>query len=71
MSATEGQDGKAGAGEKAGRQYTKPAQEQELRADLEEIWQGESPATARRTEFADQVDGRLGTRHRIPDEDES
>lgn len=44
--------------------YEKPVQEQELRADLEEVWQGESPSTARRTDFADEVDGRLGTRHR-------
>lgn len=47
-----------------GDQYEKPAQEQELRADLEETWQAESPATAQETEFADEVDGRLGTRHR-------
>ncbi|MBO1900820.1 hypothetical protein J4H92_02520 [Leucobacter weissii] len=37
-------------------------QEAELAADLEEIWQQESPQTAKRTEFADQVDGELGTR---------
>lgn len=50
----------------AGNEYADPLTEQELRADLEEIWQGESPATARRTDFADEVDGRLGTRHSIP-----
>lgn len=38
--------------------------EAELRADLEQVWQDESPATAAQTEFADQVDGHLGTRHR-------
>ncbi|WP_028244947.1 hypothetical protein [Pseudoclavibacter soli] len=38
--------------------------EDALRADLEQVWQDESPATAAETEFADQVDGRLGTRHR-------
>lgn len=45
-------------------QYQKPDQEQHLRADLEETWQDESPSTAKRTETADEVDGRLGTRHR-------
>lgn len=45
-------------------EYEKPVQEQILRADLEETWQAESPSTARTTNFADEVDGRLGTRHR-------
>ncbi|MGO1539012.1 MAG: hypothetical protein ACTHW3_06510 [Leucobacter sp.] len=45
-------------------EYEKPVQEQILRADLEETWQAESPSTARNTSFADEVDGRLGTRHR-------
>lgn len=58
--ATSGEAGRSGDG------YADPATEQELRADLEEIWQGESPATARETDFADEVDGRLGTRHSIP-----
>lgn len=49
-------------------EYAKPQKEQELRADLEETWQGESPATARRTDFADEVDGRLNTRHRPHDD---
>ncbi len=44
--------------------YTDPHEEQKLRADLEERWQDESPETARLTDFADEVDGRLGTRHR-------
>ncbi|GAA3940726.1 hypothetical protein [Pseudoclavibacter caeni] len=33
-------------------------------ADLEQLWQDESPSTARHTEVADQVDGELGTRRR-------
>lgn len=37
-------------------------QEAELAADLEELWQEESPDTARRTEFAEQVDGDPDTR---------
>lgn len=47
--------------------YEKPVQEQELRADLEEVWQDESPSTARHTDIADEVDGRLGTRSRPND----
>lgn len=47
--------------------YEKPDVEQELRADLEETWQSESPETARVTDFADQVDGRLDTRNRPND----
>lgn len=49
-------------------EYEKPEKEQELRADLEETWQDESPSTARRTDFADEVDGRLNTRHREGDD---
>lgn len=49
-------------------EYEKPEKEQELRADLEETWQDESPSTARRTDFADEVDGRLNTRHRDHDD---
>jgi len=63
MSGSDERGGDGAAAETAGG-YEDPVAEQELRADLEEIWQGESPATARRTEFADEVDGRLGTRHR-------
>lgn len=48
--------------------YEKPEQEQELRADLEEIWQDEAPLTARVTDVADEVDGRLNTRHRKNDD---
>lgn len=48
-------------------EYEDPQGEQELRADLEEVWQDESPMTARRTDFADEVDGRLNTRHRKHD----
>lgn len=44
--------------------YEKPKQEQQLRAELEEVWQDESPLTAQVTDFADEVDGRLNTRHR-------
>jgi hypothetical protein len=40
----------------------KPGGDAELAADLEEIWQQESPDTARRTQVADEVDGELGTR---------
>ncbi|WP_404287161.1 hypothetical protein [Glutamicibacter arilaitensis] len=40
----------------------KKEQEAELAADLEEIWQEESPTTARATNAADEVDGELGTR---------
>lgn len=54
----------AQSGDSSGLEYEKPEKEQELRADLEELWQDESPATARETDFADEVDGRLGTRHR-------
>ena len=54
----------AQSGDSTELEYEKPEKEQELRADLEELWQDESPATARETDFADEVDGRLGTRHR-------
>lgn len=37
-------------------------QEAELAADLEEIWQEESPDTARRTQVAEEVDGDPDTR---------
>jgi|APTNR8051073442_1049403.scaffolds.fasta_scaffold231854_1 hypothetical protein len=37
-------------------------EERHLRADLEEIWQAESPMTAKVTDLADEVDGELGTR---------
>ncbi|MGP9487450.1 hypothetical protein ACT3UD_07855 [Glutamicibacter sp. 287] len=40
----------------------KKAQEAELAADLEEIWQEESPTTAEATKSADEVDGKFGTR---------
>ena len=36
--------------------------ERHLSADLEEIWQEESPTTAKVTDLADEVDGELGTR---------
>ena len=39
-----------------------PEHDAHLEAELEEVWQQESPETARRTEFADEVDGELGTR---------
>lgn len=39
-----------------------PERDAHLDAELEELWQQESPETARRTEFADEVDGELGTR---------
>lgn len=48
--------------------YRKPQQEQELRAELEETWQDESPLTAQATQIADEVDGRLNTRHRKNDD---
>lgn len=54
----------AQSSDSSGLEYEKPEKEQELRADLEELWQGESPNTARETDFADEVDGRLGTRLR-------
>lgn len=41
---------------------TKAEKEARLQAELEETWQSESPLTAKRTEFADEVDGELGTR---------
>ncbi len=37
-------------------------QEAELAADLEEVWQEESPDTARRTQVAEEVDGDPDTR---------
>lgn len=36
-------------------------EERNLRAELEELWQEESPATAKVTDVADEVDGELGT----------
>lgn len=39
-----------------------PEEERKLRAELEEIWQEESPETAKVTDLADEVDGELGTR---------
>lgn len=39
-------------------------EEAALDADLEEVWQDESPQTAAATETADEVDGELGTRGR-------
>ncbi len=57
------QNGKATGGA-ADESYTDPDLEQKLRAELEERWQDESPQTARLTDLADEVDGRLGTRHR-------
>lgn len=59
----------AQSGDSSELAYEKPEKEQELRADLEELWQDESPTTARETDFADEVDGRLGTRHRGHGED--
>ena len=44
------------------KKLTKSEKEAHLQADLEEMWQEESPSTARRTETADEVDGELGTR---------
>lgn len=41
---------------------SKNEKEAHLQADLEATWQEEAPATARRTDFADQVDGEIGTR---------
>lgn len=41
---------------------SKSEKEAELAADLESIWQDEAPLTAKRTDFADEVDGELGTR---------
>lgn len=43
-------------------------EERNLRAELEELWQEESPATAKVTHVADEVDGELGTR---PDSENS
>lgn len=45
-----------------GRQHQ--AAEAKLEAELEETWQSESPTTASATDFADEVDGELGTRDR-------
>lgn len=47
----------------ANEQRKKARKEANLAADLEMIWQEESPETAASTKFADQVDGELGTRH--------
>ncbi|MGO1591698.1 MAG: hypothetical protein ACTHW1_08870 [Ancrocorticia sp.] len=44
--------------------YADVEKEQALRANLEETWQDESPLTASSTEYADEVDGSEGTRHR-------
>lgn len=46
---------------------TKAENEARLQAELEETWQEESPTTAKRTEFADEVDGELGTREQAED----
>lgn len=48
---------------------TKSEKEAHLQAELEEIWQEESPLTAMRTEVADEVDGEPGTRDRARSED--
>ncbi|MGO3832382.1 MAG: hypothetical protein ACTJGT_00325 [Microbacteriaceae bacterium] len=48
-------------------QYDDPQGEQELRAQLEETWQDESPLTAEDTDVADEVDGIDNTRHREHD----
>lgn len=51
---------------------SKAKKEANLAADLEAIWQEEAPLTAKRTNFADEVDGELGTRrkYRRTDEEE-
>ncbi len=59
---THGDSGRFESAAEAG--YTNPRKEQALRADLEEVWQDESPQTARLTDLADEVDGNLGTRER-------
>lgn len=48
---------------------SKSEKEAHLQADLEEVWQDESPSTAKRTEVADEVDGELGTRHQASTSD--
>ncbi|MFT0846945.1 hypothetical protein VR010_04230 [Actinomycetaceae bacterium L2_0104] len=63
MSTSESDDRTANGINGAG-DYANPHKEQELRSALEEIWQDESPQTASSTDLADEVDGRLGTRHR-------
>lgn len=45
-----------------GTQRSKQQKEATLAANLEQIWQEESPTTAASTKFADEVDGQLGTR---------
>lgn len=40
----------------------KKNKEANLAADLEQVWQEESPSTAAETKIADEVDGELGTR---------
>lgn len=45
-----------------GNQNSKQKKEANLAADLEQVWQEESPQTAAETKFADEVDGELGTR---------
>lgn len=57
-----GETNRVGGNGASAEDYVSPEAEQTLRADLEETWQSESPATARQTEFADEVDGRIGTR---------
>ena len=48
----------------------KAKKEANLAADLEAIWQEEAPLTAKRTNFADEVDGELGTRRKYLQTDE-
>ena len=48
---------------------SKSEKEAHLQADLKEVWQDESPLTAKRTEVADEVDGELGTRHQASTSD--
>lgn len=43
-------------------EQNKQKKEANLSADLEQVWQEESPQTASQTKFADEVDGELGTR---------
>lgn len=50
---------------------SKAKKEANLAADLEAVWQDEAPLTAKRTNFADEVDGELGTRRKyLKNEDE-
>ena len=48
-------------------EQNKKQKEANLAADLEQVWQEESPETASHTKFADEVDGELGTRKKDTD----